>query len=263
MPVSDQHTKRLNAIILMGFDLTRGSSGIPLAGITDEANDEEVINQISERLPEIHSSRRREALEKMHIWLTKRIADAVELECEPTLGWKDFKRLCDAVTESAVKHCLMNYAHAIDASPERLDAEIGQNQLYVKQMDWIGLEERQQFLGAHDYLVAAANREGWLKDDSLFDEDIETFENRLLTGFRSQERNVQLITANESDPQKKGQALYDACMTPAYCSSFTIGNQSPLEGTVAGSFHALANGGDIGWIPDWRTRCQRLEADNG
>lgn len=262
MPLSasiDKRKRQLNAIIVAAFKLRRDDV-LSLDDPLGEEDDLAVLALIEENLSGIQKSRRGETLQRMYVWLDHRITDSHVIGLNPVLSYRDFKGLKNEVEYAAVKCSLMNYAKALHTSSnERMDAELGQNQVYVQQMAEIGLSEDEQTHGARCFLVAAINRDGWLSDESIMDEDVEDFENRLLAGYKQRRANVNLQFPNAT-PVEKGVALHNACMDPAFCRNISICNRDPLDMTVEGSFHLLANACEIGWHPDWK---QKFKANGG
>jgi len=255
MPLSADGEKRkrqLNAFIVAAFNLNADDE-LSLSSSIGEQDDDSVFSKFQTNLPEINFARQGEALQRMHIWLEHRIGDAMTIGQEPKITRKEFARLQNDVVIAAVERSLMNYAKALNASAERMDAELTRNQVYVQQMVEIGLSDSEQVHGARCFLVAAVNRDGWKDDESIDSDDVETFEQALMAGYKQRKNNVAL-THRSNTPIEQGQALYNACMDPAFCKGIRIGNRDPLDMTVEGSFHLLANGCDIGWHPAWKTK---------
>ena len=256
MPLStniDNRKRQLNAIIVAAFNLGRDDV-LSLEDSLGEEDDLTVLSLYEEHLPEINKARRGEALQRMHVWLEHRIRDAHTINVKPTLSKQDFRRLSDDVVVAAIQRGLMNYAKALHTtSSDRMDAELGRSEIYVRQMEEIELPDAVQIRGAKCFLVAAINRDGWMDDESIMEEDVEAFEEDLMAGYKQRKANVDITHANASQVEK-GVALYNACMDPAFCRQLTINNRDPLDMTVEGSFHQLANAPEIGWHPDWESK---------
>ena len=259
---TEKRKRQFNAIIVAAFKLGRDDV-LSLEDPPGEADDLSVLALIEEHMCGIQKSRRGEALQRLYVWLEHRINDAHTIGQTPKLSYRDFKGLKDEVEYAAVKCRLMNYAKALHTSSnERMDAELGRNQVYVRQMAEIGLSDDEQTHGAKCFLVAAINRDGWLSDESIMDEDVEDFENRLLAGYKQRRANVRLQYPNAT-PTEQGVALHNACMDPAFCRNISISNHDPLDMTVEGSFHLLANGCEIGWHPDWESKFKKNGGSDG
>lgn len=264
MPISSDSRKRkrqLNAIIIAAFNLT-ADDVLSLTSPIGEKNDEVVFEEFKLHLPEILSARQGEALQRVHIWLNHRIEDAMEIGEEPTLSRKEFRRLQNDVVIASVERGLMNYAKALNPSADRMDAELTRNQIYVQQMVEIELPDDVQIHGAHCFLVAAINRDGWKDDESIDEDDVSTFEQSLLSGYKQKKSNV-LIVHKDDSPTEQGVALFNACMDPVFCNNIRIGNRDALDMTVEGSFHMLANACEIGWHPAWSQKFKKQEVANG
>lgn len=264
MPISNDPNKRkrqLNAIIIAAFNLT-ADDVLSLSSPIGEENDEAVFEKFKLNLPEINSARQGEALQRVHIWLNHRIADAMTIGKEPTLSRQEFKRLQDDVVIAAVERGLMNYAKALNPSADRMDAELTRNQIYVQQMVEIELPDAVQIHGAHCFLVAAINRDGWKDDESIDEDDVCAFEQSLLSGYKQKKSNVSIVHKDNSQIEQ-GVALFDACMDPVFCNNIRIGNRDALDMTVEGSFHMLANACEIGWHPAWSQKFKKQGVANG
>lgn len=259
---TEKRKRQLNAILVAAFKMRRDEE-LSLEDPLGEEDDLSVLALIEEHMTGIQKSRRGEALQRMYVWLDHRIIDSHTIEQKPKLCYRDFKVLKDEVEFAAVKCRLMNYAKALHtSSSERMDAELGRNQVYVQQMVEIGLSDDEQTHGAKCFLVAAINRDGWLSDESIMDDDVEDFENRLLAGYKQRRANVKLQYPNAT-PIEQGVALHNACMDPAFCRNISISNQDPLDMTVEGSFHLLANGCEIGWHPEWESKFKKNGGSDG
>ena len=264
MPISNdtaRRRKQLNAFIIAAFELN-ASDVLSLSSSVGEENDDVVFGKFSTHLPEINPTRRGEALQRMHIWMEHRIVDSLSIGENPQITQREFKRLQNDVLIASVERGLMNYAKALNASAARMDAELTRNQIYVQQMVEIDLPDDEQVHGAHCFLVAAVNRDGWKDDESIDEDDVDTFERALLAGYKQRRCNVS-ITHRDKTPKEQGQALFGSCMDPSFCRGIRIANRDALDMTVEGSFHMLANACEIGWHPDWKTKFKKQGETNG
>ena len=244
-------------MIVAAFELKRGES-IRILDFDSEADDGDVYSSFQVHMPDIKEHHYGDALSMMHRWIMCRIEDAHKFSIDPIIEYRDIRRIVDDIFAAVVKHGLMNYASAICKDPQRGDAELSLKQKYVEQMEVINLPDKQQVSGALDFLGATVNRQSWLEDESIYDDDVEKLETALVNGWAQHRENVNLTHRDKTD-EEQGQQLYRLCMDRAYCRSFTICNREPLEQTIEGSFHMLANAGEIGWIKGWESMFPRRE----
>lgn len=264
MPISsDRETRKrqLNALIILAFDLNADDE-LSLSSSCGEMSDTDVFEKFRVVLPDLNSHHYGEALIRIHVWITTRIEDAAAIGADPKVNRRDIKRLVEDVYVAVTKRGLMNYAHALYQVPGRMDAELNSGQIYVQQMEAIKLPDSQQVYGARCFLAAMINRDGWLSDDTIWEDDVDLFEQALLSGYRQQKSNTDLLHAGKSS-EERGMALYNACMEPSYCRNIRISNKDPLDMTVEGSFQMLANTCEIGWHPDWKTMFKKQGAQDG
>lgn len=258
---SENQKRCMNAFVVAALDLGDDDE-LSLSSPCGSKSDDDVFERFPAVLPDLNRAHYKDALLRIHIWFEKRITDAHGIHIDPKVNRHDMKRLISDVYVAITKRGLMNYAHALHQSSRRMDAELTRNQIYVRQMEAIGLPDDQQIYGARCFLSAMINRDGWLSDDTIWEDDVENFEQSLLAGYRQQKSNTDLLFEGKSDVER-GMALYDACMNPAFCRNIRISNQDPLDMTVEGSFQMLANACEIGWHPKWKTMFISQEVGDG
>ena len=251
---------RLNAMLSAGFQLERGET-LHLFEIDGTLPDEAIESRIAAETGASARNARSIAF-LMRKWLRIRLQECMNSEEAHTVSRRDFQSCFSSACESTCRNGLMNYATAAFLGKSRIDGELNSRQLYISQMDWVSVPEPQQYKAAQDYIIATINRQAWAEDDSVSDLDVDRFERELIAGYKGNRQIVQAAHGGGT-PEEIGLALFDGCLSPSHCRSIRIGNRDPLDGTVEGSYHMLANDEEIGWHPDWREMVRKFKGEHG
>lgn len=251
---------RLNAILSAGFNLDRGDK-LHLFEIDGELSDEAFESQIESEAG-VTARNARSIAFIMRKWLRIRFQECMKNEDAHTVTRQQFQSCFTSACESTCRNGLMNYATAAFLGKSRIDGELNSRQLYIAQMDWVAVPGQQQCKAAQDYIIATINRQAWAEDDSISDTDVGRFEQELMAEYNGNRHIVEVAHGGRA-PEEMGLALFDRCLAPSRCRGIRIGNRDPLDGTVEGSYHMLANDEEIGWHPDWRERVRKFKEEHG
>lgn len=255
--ISDE---RLNAVIMAGFNMSRGGS-MNLFDVSGTVPEDAVVAYVCKESGV--TQRNSEGIVfYMRQWLKIRFRECATDEAAHTVTYRGFQDAFNSAIGSACRNSLMNYATAACLGRSRIDSELNSQQLYIAQMEWVSVPEKQQFKAAQDYIIATINRQAWAEDDSVGPEDVDRFEQKLITGYNGKCHQVEIAYGGRTE-EVIGRARFESCLSPEHCRSILIGNRDALDGTVEGSYHMLANDAQIGWHPDWKDRALRLKERYG
>lgn len=243
--------ERLNAVLAAGFALNRGGA-MNLFDVSGEVSDDVIVAQV--RSESGATPRNSESIVFfMRQWLKVRFRECMNDEAAHTVTYRDFQDVFNSAIESSCRNGLMNYATAACLGRSRIDSELNSQQLYIAQMEWVSVPDKQQYKAAQDYIIATINRQAWAEDDSVGPQDVERFEQKLVAGYNGKCHQVNVAYGDKSE-EVIGLARFESCLSPEHCRSILIGNRDALDGTVEGSYHMLANDALIGWHPKWQER---------
>ena len=250
---------QINGMLMACFALERRDE-IELLSIYDEVDGSELQAKIKDKTGVNSPGQLDEVAYYMRGWIALRIKDYLSKGKTPVVCWRDFRECLSSAAASVKENFLMNYATAVYFDQEAAEKAIRERPLYVRQMAWIDLPLPLQKKAAADIVKASVNRDKWKEDDSIGEEDVEDFEAQLINGHSNHSRTAAHETAG-CKPEETGRATYSKCMDTSYCRAFRISNKAVNDGAVEGSFHILANSGEIGWHPQWKDKLQEPDAE--
>lgn len=139
-----------------------------------------------------------------------------------------------------------------------VDATGYQDNIFVKQLEMIGIGNRRILFAIKDYYRAFTQRSRWIREDLLFVGELDRYENRLTEEweryFERMREELGEETAEE-ERKKAAQALYKWIESDA---SFPIRPSCQEPFITRGSYQILSDDGHVGWHPEFKERLQQL-----
>lgn len=138
-------------------------------------------------------------------------------------------------------------------APDPLKEEIeGQKvKTYVLQLGIINANEETKLQAINDYLKAASNRVAWSRKGLVSYATFQDYESRLKRTWNNTVERVSIIH-KDLDDAEKGKLVF------LECSEYKtdLQGQSPVEGFISGSYHALSDRLEVGWHPLYKKMFQ-------
>ena len=126
--------------------------------------------------------------------------------------------------------------------------------VYVRQLDIIDIDEEAKLRAVSDYSRAVADRVAWCEEGIVTSESLDSFADELTRYWRNSCTKTEIAFSKNSEEER-------GCLLYADCSQYSAGVQGMAVGAyfVSGSYHALADGLDLGWHP----RFERILGQEG
>jgi hypothetical protein len=134
------------------------------------------------------------------------------------------------------------------------------DKVFIKQLRLVMLSQPRIKKAIADYYKAFHQRSRWVRDELLFCDEWEKYEDRLKDEW---ERRFQImceempVSPKEDDLQQRGRSLFNWVDTDA---SIHIRSQCTEPYIMRGSYHILANDLKVGWHPEFLNRLRHLLA---
>ena len=135
-----------------------------------------------------------------------------------------------------------------------------QEPVFVQQLDLVEIKDDEEILEAiKRKFQADANRQQWIRDEIVSEEDLEDYEDRLREFHRLISCREEQVSDTEEAKMKFGRETLRKCQFEA--AKTPVSPVVPYVGYGAGMLHTLADNLRIGWHPDWRRRLGDAESE--
>jgi hypothetical protein len=190
-----------------------------------------------------------------HGWVRERIDTLIQARKPAAIPVDDFNReMVSFLPRCDFRTILLSMA----GKPSAAQVETERLRPYVRQLELIEAEDEDIIQAINDYLRSYIERTLWSKAGIVHDRSFEEFEEALLSFWRNKKRQ-NLLTRTTLSPVQQGQLLLSECCM----------KEQRLQGLevpsffTPGSYHALADDGELGWHPEYKTRLQFPRTSNG
>lgn len=139
-----------------------------------------------------------------------------------------------------------------------LDAERGT--VFAKQLEWVGLSDSNLTRTITDYLRAYAHTTKWVQDGDLFDDDLQQYEKNLKTEWSNHFDDMLEDLESEGTLDANGRSAQGRELFRKLRDAVQV----TVRPGFTDLFHArgtrckIANDGEYGWHPDFRSKVQSL-----
>lgn len=188
------------------------------------------------------------AREQLEGWWWPRICASLQAETPGTISVLEVEQKLDDIRDGLKRDALpLDMEHVVPSAAELASFD---EMRFVKQLQSVGIGGLRLEYAKRDFYRASAQRSRWVRESLLFDDEVGSFEQRLIEEW--QPRFAQMCDG-----------LQDGCDTAAVCSSgqklygwvetearFPIRSQTVRFLTV-GSYQILAEGLRVGWHRDF------------
>jgi hypothetical protein len=196
--------------------------------------------------------------------------------CERLEGWwykKAIEALCSEkpifVTQSQIRSLIVSISqeYADDNLPIDIwevgdfqESDLGANEkIFYEQLKLISLGSRRMQTALRDYYRAFKQRANWIRNDLLYVNELESYEQRLIDewehSFAAMEDDIaECCGITEDEKIKEGRRLF----TDIEKKDVRIRSKCQEAFVMRGSYHILANQLKVGWHADFYTRLVEL-----
>ncbi len=149
----------------------------------------------------------------------------------------------------------IDFPSPVDVAESELDAD---KRLFIEQLRLIMLSEPRMRTAISDYYRAFEQRSRWIREELLFVDELESYEQRLIDEWSRRFDIMKEDLGNsreEEQMQREGRSLFNWVDTQA---NFYIRPRCTEPYVMRGSYHILSNDLRVGWHSDFMSRLQHL-----
>jgi hypothetical protein len=182
-------------------------------------------------------------------WILRKVTEKISLKEDARISWDDFHLAFLALFDQARRLELIDFTLEAPPSSDQINFQIALRPLYLQQAELVNCDYDELLEAVTDFLKAKTNRDRWIESELLDENLAEEFETKLHRYWKNTKSTLG-ITQKSLTPEDRGRLLYNECQLRRE----TIRNSDLPSSTVAGTYHALANGSKLGWHDDWELR---------
>lgn len=182
-------------------------------------------------------------------WILRNVVQKISQKEDARISWEDFNTAVLERFEQARRLELIDFTLETPLSDDQITFQIALRPMYLLQAELVGCDHEDLLEAVTDFLKAKTNRDRWIESELLDESSAAEFESKLRRFWKNTKSTIK-ITNKTLAPQDKGRLLYNECQI----RQETIKNSELPDSTVAGTYHALANGSKLGWHEDWESR---------
>jgi hypothetical protein len=257
---SEQSDNKTNALCYAAFSNMPSEDMQRLLDCTTVMDNSEDIIDVSEKIknrirystrPEFENS----VFERIEGWWFGKVIEALSSVAPTFISQGQVRsKICDITAEYTLDTLPIDtdYANGIDiASFPKTE------RIFCEQLHLISVKDKRIKLAIRDYYRAFAQRNNWIKDDLLYIDELDKYENRLIDKWEhlfAQMEDEVAANSLEEDKQKAGRDLYknieesDLRIRPLCSDAFVM----------RGSYHMLANNLRVGWHLEFEQRLAEI-----
>lgn len=171
------------------------------------------------------------------------------------VSFSDLKKHISGLLSQIRQRELVDFAaRELALDGKKIGSSLSSRPVFVRQLDLIALAEDRKLEAVVAYLRADYNRNRWIENEFFDEQTASDFENNLMTFWRASQRKHDILYSNLVE-EMRGELLLADCET----RQEMIRGVSPPSGTVAGTYHVLADKETIGWHPRWSSMLHKEE----
>lgn len=182
-------------------------------------------------------------------WILRRVTEKISQKEDARISWDDFHLAFLTLFDQARRLELIDFTLETPPSTDQISFQIALRPVYLQQAELIGCDHDDLLEAVTDFLKAKTNRDRWIEAELLDENLAAEFETKLHRYWKATKNSLGIIQKSLA-PEDRGRLLYNDCQV----RKETIRNGDLPDSTVAGTYHALANGSKLGWHDDWESR---------
>lgn len=179
-------------------------------------------------------------------WLKEKIMKSFsKKECSFTYRY-EYEKFIKPYIQKIIDSSIKDYSLTKILTEENKQDTLNARPIFVKQLEFIELENDEILSAIEDYYKADLNRLKWREHEVISIEDLENFDKDLKSHYSHEKQRINLLNSNLTN-EKKGSLLYYNCQD----KDIKLAQQTPPARTVQGTYQVLSNNKEIGWHPNW------------
>ena len=179
-------------------------------------------------------------------WITNSVMAKIALSKSAVISWEEYQKKFSVLFERVRARELIDFTKEYAADHNEVQEQFKEYPTYLKQLQIINIEDREQVSAVSDFLRRKVNADKWIESELIDEASAQEFEESLKSYWNSTLKKLS-ITEKSLNPEERGQLLYHDCKE----RQATIGSQPVLSHFVRGTYHNLANEYEIGWHESW------------
>lgn len=179
-------------------------------------------------------------------WITNSVINKIACREMATILWEDYRNKFSVLFERVRTRELIDFTKEYAADHEDVLEQFKVYPRYLKQLQIIDIEDREQVSAVSDFLRRKVNADKWIESELIDEASATEFEESLKSYWNSALKRLS-ITERGLTSEERGQLLYHDCKE----RQTTIGSQPSLSHFVRGTYHNLANENELGWHESW------------
>ena len=179
-------------------------------------------------------------------WMDETVMGLIKAKQPAVIRHEDFKHRFDVLMTRIRQRELVDYAANELSLDKQVDPSLKSRPTFVRQLDLIDLSEEQKLEAVADYLRADHNRNRWIENEFIDEDDARDFDRKLQTFWQTAQRRTEIVHKALSEAER-GELVLGDCIA----RQELIRGVEPPDRTVSGTYHALANREELGWHPRW------------
>lgn len=184
-------------------------------------------------------------------WLEEKIMKAIaNKECS-FIYRQEYENYIQPYIRRVIDSTIKDYSLSKILTDENKQSTLKERPVFVKQLEFIELENDEILTAIEDYYKADLNRLKWREKGVLSLEDLENFDKDLKNNYSHEKYRINLLNSDLAD-EKKGALLYFNCQD----KDIKLAQQNPPDRTVQGTYQVLSNNKELGWHPDWSKKLE-------
>lgn len=209
---------------------------------------DDVKNELEKKFcPKLHIDF---VFEKLSGWLHNKVMESIAVGIPAVITWEDFRAEIMPLFERARRRELIDFAREYPPSDTDIKKERLGMPMYLRQLEIIECNDDDLIEAATDFIRAKVNREKWIETETIDETIAGQFEDNLTAYWKNTMQRIPM-THKSYSPEEHGKLVLLDCKS----RQELIRDQTPPASTIAGTYHALVNGGQCGWHKDWKTKC--------
>jgi hypothetical protein len=197
----------------------------------------------------ISESKRGDVRDKLLGWVKHQIDTRLEKKLPAVISRDEFHKEYTTYVRWADRETILKSFAPKPTHQQRL---AHMSEVFVRQLDLIGLDFDSKLEAVSDFLRAVADRTHWSKAGHVHEEVFEVLDDDLQRIWKNVCRQ-KLLEHREHSPAEQGLAIHACCMM----HQAQVQGMTPPGHFVPGCFHRLADELEVGWHPSFREEVKR------
>ncbi len=180
-------------------------------------------------------------------WLQQELTERIAAKKPARIEWEDFDKQVKVLFSRARRLELIDFTQQEPVEDKDIQQQMKIRPCYLKQLEAIDCDVDEILNSVADFLMAKVNRDKWIANGCIDEAVAKEFQATLMTYWSNQKKRIEITETGRTE-KEQGQLLLSDCKN----RQATIRDSHPPSGTIAGTYHALADEPSLGWHPHWK-----------